>query len=57
MQKLSQIYLMEDLIVSYVNLLIVLPATLLVGLTGIKLYSWGRQTLLEKESSESVQKS
>jgi len=47
--------LIETLIEGGLAALVLLPITLLVGLTGLKFYSWGRQLLLEKESSESVQ--
>ncbi len=46
----------ENLFESYLMVLTSIPLTLIIGLTGIKIYSWGRQALLEKESSEKVQK-
>jgi len=46
----------EDLFASYLIVLTSIPLTLIIGLTGLKIYSWGRQLLLEKESSESIQK-
>jgi len=47
---------LEDLFASYLIVLTSIPLTLIIGLTGLKIYSWGRQLLLEKESSESIQK-
>lgn len=47
---------LENFIDGYLMVVASIPLTLIIGLTGIKIYSWGRQTLLEKESSESVQK-
>jgi len=47
---------LEELFTGYLMVLSSIPLTLIVGLTGLKLYSWGRQLLLEKESSESIQK-
>jgi len=44
-----------DLFVMSIAYLTLLPITLLTGLVGIKIYSWGRGIILEKELSSSVQ--
>jgi len=46
---------LEDLFSGYLMVLTSIPLTLLVGLTGMKIYSWGRQLLLEQEKETSVQ--
>jgi len=46
---------LEELFSGYLMVLTSIPLTLLVGLTGLKVYSWGRQLLLEREKELSVQ--
>jgi len=44
-----------DMFITAVAYLAILPITLLTGLVGIKIYSWGRGIILEKELSQEVQ--
>jgi len=44
-----------DMFLQAVAYLTLIPITLLTGLVGIKIYSWGRGIILEKELSQGVQ--
>jgi len=44
-----------EMFLNAVAFLALIPITLLTGLVGIKIYSWGRGIILEKEQSQEVQ--
>jgi len=45
----------HEMFMTAIAYLAILPITLLTGLVGIKIYSWGRGIILEKELASSVQ--
>jgi len=44
-----------DMFLQGIMYLSLIPITLITGLVGIKIYSWGRAIILEKELSQTVQ--